>query len=178
AIRHRLGVSSDRRIMDTGHEPPADSLYSRENLKSISTDAFISDGELRQYIGLGAIDKTVYYTDYSPRLAGDVRYANDFPEVNIVHYPHANGGQYPVYADRCLRLPGFALPAEFYSPDYSKQTPPDSVKDYRRTLYWNPNVTLDKDGKATITLYNNARTNQISVDAQGQAADGTLLWGD
>ena len=177
AIRHRLGVSSDRRIMDTGHEPSADSLYSRENLKSISTDAFISDGELRQYLGLGAIDKTVYYTDYSPRFSGSQQYKNDFPEVNIVHYPHANGGQYPVYADRCLRLPGFALPAEFYSPDYSKHTPPNSVKDYRRTLYWNPNVTLDKDGKATITLYNNARTNQISVDAQGQAADGTLLWG-
>ena len=178
AIRHRLGVSSDRRIMDTGHEPSADSLYSRENLKSISTDAFISDGELRQYLGLGAIDKTVYYTDYSPRFSGSQQYKNDFPEVNIVHYPHANGGQYPVYADRCLRLPGFALPAEFYSPDYSKQTPPDSVKDYRRTLYWNPNLMLDKDGKATITLYNNARTTQISVDAAGQAADGTLLWGE
>ena len=176
-IRHRLGATADRRTTASGHEVPADSLYSSEHLESTSADAFISDGELRQYIGLGAIDKTVYYTDYSPRLAGDVRYANDFPEVNIVHYPHANGGQYPVYADRCLRLPGFALPAEFYSPDYSKQTPPDSIKDYRRTLYWNPNVTLDKDGKATITLYNNARTNQISVDAQGQAADGTLLWG-
>ena len=178
AIKHRLGVTSDRRIMDTGHEPSADSLYSRENLKSISTDAFISDGELRQYLGLGAIDKTVYYTDYSPRFSGSQQYKNNFPDVNIVHYPHANGGQYPVYADRCLRLPGFALPAEFYSPDYSKQTPPDSAKDYRRTLYWNPNVTLDKDGKATITLYNNARTTQISVDAAGQAADGTLFWGE
>ena len=176
-IRHRLGATADRRTTASGHEVPADSLYSSEHLESTSADAFISDGELRQYIGLGAIDKTVYYTDYSPRFSGSQQYKNDFPEVNIVHYPHANGGQYPVYADRCLRLPGFALPAEFYSPDYSKQTPPDSVKDYRRTLYWNPNVTLDKDGKATITLYNNARTNQISVDAQGQAADGTLLWG-
>ena len=175
-IRHRLGATADRRTTASGHEVPADSLYSSEHLESTSADAFISDGELRQYIGLGAIDKTVYYTDYSPRFSGSQQYKNDFPEVNIVHYPHANGGQYPVYADRCLRLPGFALPAEFYSPDYSKQTPPDSAKDYRRTLYWNPNVTLDKDGKATITLYNNARTNQISVDAQGQAADGTLLW--
>ncbi|MDO5490599.1 MAG: hypothetical protein Q4F52_10935 [Bacteroidaceae bacterium] len=34
----------------------------------------------------------------------------------------------------------------------------------------------DWDGKATITLYNNARTTQISVDAEGQVADGTLLW--
>ena len=61
---------------------------------------------------------------------------------------------------------------------HSKQASPDSIKDYRRTLYWNPNLMLDKDGKATVTLYNNARTTQISVDAAGQAADGTLLWGE
>ncbi|MBR2946606.1 MAG: hypothetical protein IKC18_08015 [Bacteroidaceae bacterium] len=35
---------------------------------------------------------------------------------------------------------------------------------------------LNWDGKATITLYNNARTILISVDAEGQVADGTLLW--
>ena len=54
---------------------------------------------------------------------------------------------------------------------------PESQHDYRRTLYWNPNLLLDENGEAHITLYNNSRTTQISVDAAGQAADGTLLWG-
>ena len=48
--------------------------------------------------------------------------------------------------------------------------------DYRRTLYWNPNLKLDEEGRARITLFNNSRTTQIQVEAAGQAADGTLLW--
>ncbi len=48
--------------------------------------------------------------------------------------------------------------------------------DYRRTLYWNPNLRLDSEGRARVTLYNNSHTTQIQVEAAGQAADGTLLW--
>ena len=126
-----------------------------------------------------AIAKYGIYTDYSPRLEGSKRYmGSNLPETHIAMFPYPNEEHRVVYRDRRYLLPGFAYPADYYNPDYSKQTPPDSVKDYRRTLYWNPNLMLDKDGKATITLYNNARTTQISVDAAGQAADGTLLWGE
>ena len=125
-----------------------------------------------------AIAKYGIDTDYCPRLEGSKRYmGSNLPETHIAMFPYPNEDHRVVYRDRRYLLPGFAYPAEFYSPDYSKQTPPDSIKDYRRTLYWNPNLMLDKDGKATVTLYNNARTTQISVDAAGQAADGTLLWG-
>ena len=72
-------------------------------------------------------------------------------------------------------LNGFAHPAEFYSPDYSKQKPAEPT-DYRRTLYWNPNVKLDAEGHAHVTLYNNSRTTQISVSAAGQSGSGMLLW--
>ena len=73
-------------------------------------------------------------------------------------------------------LDGFAAPAEFYSPNYSRYKLPEGQKDYRRTLYWNPNLKLDEEGRARVTLYNNSRTTQIEVEAAGQAADGTLLW--
>ncbi|MBQ6085754.1 MAG: hypothetical protein IJK94_04585, partial [Bacteroidaceae bacterium] len=62
------------------------------------------------------------------------------------------------------------------SPDYSKQRLAEGQKDYRRTLYWNPNLELDENGEAHVTFYNNSRTTQISVEAEGQASDGTLLW--
>jgi len=52
-----------------------------------------------------------------------------------------------------------------------------SQLEYRRTLYWNPNLKLDENGEATITFYNNSRTTYLSVEAEGQATDGTLLWG-
>ncbi len=59
---------------------------------------------------------------------------------------------------------------------YTRQTLPEVPTDYRRTLYWNPNLKLDAEGCARVTLYNNSRTTQIQVEAAGQAADGTLLW--
>ena len=72
-------------------------------------------------------------------------------------------------------LEGFAYPAKFYNPDYSRQTPPVPT-DYRRTLYWNPDLKLDENGEACITFYNNSRQTTLSVEAEGQCPDGTLLW--
>ncbi|MDO5489460.1 MAG: hypothetical protein Q4F52_05040 [Bacteroidaceae bacterium] len=179
-IYRRLGLSHVQRRLPEYSDIPIDSIYSPKYLKGIIKDMkWVSPEEWEAYESLFEHDKYAIYTDYHPRLEGNERYFGaDLPETHYVIYPYPDGSKRVVYRDRHYILPGFAYPAECYSPDYSKQTPPDSVKDYRRTLYWNPNLMLDKEGKATITLYNNARTTQISVDAAGQAADGTLLWGE
>ncbi len=136
----------------------------------------MSPKERNEYQGFGAIEKYVIYTDYCPRLEGSRRYwGANLPEVDIVKYPYSDGSRHPVLADRALVLPGFAIPAEFYSPDYSKQTPPEPT-DYRRTLYWNPNLQLDEKGQASVTLWNNCRTTHPNVEAAGQTAEGGLLW--
>ena len=178
-IYRRLGLSHVQRRLPEYSDIPIDSIYSPKYLKGIIKGMqWVSPEEWEAYESLFEHDKYAIYTDYHPRLEGNKRYFGaDLPETHYVIYPYPDGSKRVVYRDRHYILPGFAYPAECYSPDYSKQTPPDSVKDYRRTLYWNPNLMLDKDGKASITLYNNARTTQISVDAAGQAADGTLLWG-
>ena len=132
-----------------------------------------------KYNHLEYLDKISIYTDYSPRMKGlDHMKANGKRKVIFNMQAVSDGHKRTAYRDRYFQMNGYNVCKDFYSPDYSKQTPPDSIKDYRRTLYWNPNLMLDKDGKATVTLYNNARTTQISVDAAGQAADGTLLWGE
>jgi hypothetical protein len=100
------------------------------------------------------------------------------PETFILLKRIKDAGKRATYRDRFTKVEGFSTATAFYSPDYSKQRLPESQHDYRRTLYWNPNLLLDENGEAHITLYNNARTTQISVDAAGQAADGTLLWGE
>ena len=60
--------------------------------------------------------------------------------------------------------------------NHNKYMPKDE-NDYRRTLYWAPCLKLNKKGQARITFYNNCRTTHLSVEAEGQATDGTLLWG-
>ena len=122
------------------------------------------------------IDKYVVYTDYQPRLEGSNRYwGANRPETFILTYPYRDDSRRVVYRDRRYILPGFSYPAEFYNPDYSQQTPPEP-NDYRRTLYWNPNLQLDKNGEASVTFYNNSRQTNLSIEAEGQASDGTLLW--
>lgn len=47
--------------------------------------------------------------------------------------------------------------------------------DYRRTLYWNPNVTTDNEGKAKIEFYNNSTCHHISVSAEGITKDDKAI---
>ena len=199
-IRVRLGLGPTRRSLPQYIGIPADSIYAPKYLASYPTttvpmgsmaeSAYLIQGaaaeklvptagaeEVKEYMGLHKLDKFVIYTDYSPRMEGSSQYSGtNLPETDVVIYPYADGHQRVSYKSRYMLLPGFAAPAEFYSPDYSKQTLPEVPTDYRRTLYWNPNLKLDAEGRARVTLYNNSRTTQIQVDAAGQAADGTLLW--
>ena len=80
------------------------------------------------------------------------------------------------FRDRYYHLPGFTLPYEFYQPSYANKPLPEH-KDYRRTLYWNPDVQLDESGTATISFYNNGRTTKMGISAEGMAIDGTLQSG-
>ena len=156
-------------------------MYARKYLSSFPIDQpgglELSPGEKLEYEGNGVWDMYVFYSDYSPRQYGNnMYYGSNEPKTKLVRYPYPDGSRRITYRDRRYFLPGFAYPAEFYSPDYSKQVPSDDKKDYRRTLYWNPNLKLNEEGEAAVTFYNNSRTSVLSVDAEGQAGDGTLLW--
>ena len=191
----RYGYGKTRRML-LDYEIPKDSIYARKYLISGTfslRSSFggpsgpggdgpgltLSPGESREYMGTGIWDKYVFYSDYSPRMEGsELYYGGNEPKTTLVLYPYANGSRRMTYRDRRYILNGFAYPAEFYSPDYSKQTPSEETKDYRRTLYWNPNMKLDDKGEAEIKFYNNSRQTTLSIEAEGQAQDGTLLWGE
>ena len=65
-----------------------------------------------------------------------------------------------------LTAHGYTPPAQFYTPQY-----PDGPQyydvDYRRTLYWNPNLQTDKNGHAGIEFYNNSYSTRFKVSASG-----------
>ena len=160
---------------DSGKEVPQDSIYSSKYIQTFGRGYRIP-GDFEYRYTPDYLEKYVIYTDYCPRLEGSKRYqGSNLPETHIALFPYNDGHRRPIYRDRYFILPGFSYTARFYSPDYSKQTPPEPT-DYRRTLYWNPSLKLDENGQARITFYNNSRTTQISVEVEGQASDGTLLW--
>lgn len=127
------------------------------------------------YGDLTRIDKYVVYTDYQPRLEGSSRYyGSNLPFTCISIVPYADDSRRKYYRDRRFLFDGVDYPAEFYQPDYSDNRLPDKP-DHRRTLYWNPRLPLDANGKATVSFWNNSHTTQIKVSAEGVANNGQTL---
>jgi hypothetical protein len=84
------------------------------------------------------------------------------------------GWKTPAEAGKGVRktwLDGYSQVKEFYSPNYS--TLPIE-QDYRRTLYWNPSVKTDKDGKALIQFYNNSSCKSFSISAETITPQGVM----
>ncbi|MEG2157614.1 MAG: hypothetical protein RRY07_07505 [Bacteroidaceae bacterium] len=73
---------------------------------------------------------------------------------------------------RRTHFQGYNEPQTFKMNDYSVMPPEE---DYRRTLYWTPNVTTDKEGKATIEFWNNSTCRQFIISAEGITKDGTPI---
>jgi hypothetical protein len=44
--------------------------------------------------------------------------------------------------------------------------------DYRRTLYWNPNVVTDSTGTAQVEFYNNSYSTKFNISGAGITASG------
>lgn len=66
---------------------------------------------------------------------------------------------------------GYSRVVEYYHRDYSQTSLPDTA-DYRRTLYWNPDVETDHQGRFSLSFYNNAHTKRIVLTAEGITAFG------
>ena len=125
---------------------------------------------------LSNLQRVKLYTDYNPRTGGDPRAIEQNVErVSIDLEAIPDEGQRVTYRDRRYVLQGFSIADEFYHPDYRRTPPAEGMKDYRRTLYWNPNVQLDENGQAAVSFFTGSKAASINVEANGQAADGTLL---
>ena len=64
--------------------------------------------------------------------------------------------------------------SSFVSPDYSSSdTRAKRVPDFRTTLYWNPSVKQDKEGKARIEFWTSDFSSDYEINVQGITPDGT-----
>ena len=109
-------------------------------------------------------------------MEGSKRYSQaDQPSVEVSLHKYPDNSRRVTYRDRRYVLPGFAYQEDFYHPDYRRNPPRDGQKDYRRTLYWNPALKLDEQGRARISFFNNSRHNQLQLEAEGMDGDGKFL---
>lgn len=91
--------------------------------------------------------------------------------VLIETYPEKDIPARAAKGVRKTRLEGYSQVKEFYQPDYSVLPPEE---DYRRTLYWNPEVQPDEQGRATLRLYNNSRCRRPRIAVETLTEDGSI----
>ena len=75
---------------------------------------------------------------------------------------------------RTTSFEGYSPVVEFYAPTYPNG-PVQGDKDYRRTIYWNPEVTTDADGHASVSFYNNGYSRALTISAEGLTPDGVPI---
>ncbi len=138
---------------------------------------FQSDGDFNDFSHLYNLDKIYIYSDYSPRREKDERFnqANQ-PDVQVDFRRYPDRSRRVTYRDRRYILHGFSVCEDFYHPDYHQDPPAEGMKDYRRTLYWNPDLKLDESGEAIISFYNNSQDTHITVEANGLTSGGEVLF--
>ncbi len=71
-------------------------------------------------------------------------------------------------------MQGYTPALEYYSPAYPDKELYMDKADKRRTLYWNPSVQTDENGKAVIECYNNQYSTPLIIQAETLSNDGKL----
>lgn len=67
----------------------------------------------------------------------------------------------------------FTLPKEFYAPKYKANSTAD-MTDIRSTIYWEPFIITDKDGKATVSFYTADNPGSYSLIIEGSDMQGNM----
>ena len=76
--------------------------------------------------------------------------------------------------DRAILI-GYAMPREFYSPNYLENNALNEAEDLRTTLFWKPYVLTDKDTKhINVDFFNNDITKKFRITLEGFNEEGKL----
>ena len=99
----------------------------------------------------------------------------------VTYIPNDIGQYFPDFLDEAKsvyisadnsNLDRYIISDGLRTQDYSVLPP---MEDFRRTLYWNPNVKTDSEGKATIEFYNNSSCTEMFISAEGMTNDGRFV---
>jgi len=136
--------------------------------KHVTPKALAQDMQLRRVLNVRA------FSDYEPRNENGIVENHSDPDVTLVFETIPDDQKRYTYRDRRYVLRGFNRADEFYNPDYSQRQPAEPT-DYRRTLYWNPNATLDANGHFETSFYGNSKETRIKVSVAGITDEGKFI---
>jgi hypothetical protein len=145
-------------------------FYSRNGKMAIYVDGVLSSPDLLDIIRPETIESVEILVNdgvasiYGPEAQGGAILINTkkgpdyISSTNIVAY-----------------MPkGYYKAREFYSPQYDDPKTNKQMADFRSTIYWNPNIATDNDGKASFKYFNADTKGTYKVVIEGIDGDGNL----
>jgi hypothetical protein len=72
---------------------------------------------------------------------------------------------------------GYDIPRIFYSPNYDNKTEQTYHPDYRSTIFWEPNIKVEKNRKPTLQYFNSDNPTKISIAIEGVTREGIPVTG-
>ena len=124
----------------------------RRNLQTRPEELFLSDV------------KSIYIVPNDP--------SDDDGRVRIYVYLHTKFSTETKKGIRHTYWQGFNEASTFKMEDYSMLPP---MADFRRTIYWNPDVITDAEGKAKVEFYNNSTCKEMYISVEGMSPEGQML---
>lgn len=103
----------------------------------------------------------------------------DVPQINIITQKrvidHPNGEAKHSIDYKYLEGMSFSGVRVYRPKEYkASEQNPEKRTDFRNTIYWNPEVVTNKEGKATITFWNNDALTTFRIVAEGVGNNGHL----
>jgi hypothetical protein len=147
--------------MTTGNKREVEIMYIPKNSAAAEMPVFLEEA------------KSVYIRDDRSTLRNYVVSTDieGLDPVMIFVYTHHKFLR-DVKGLRRTHYQGYNTPETFQMEDYSIMPP---MEDFRRTIFWEPNVKTDAQGKAKIEFYNNSSCTQMYISAEGITRDGRYI---
>lgn len=140
----------------------------------IYIDDVESNAEELMFLEPANLKSIEYFKHNDPRL---LAYRWDAPTKGVLTVrlkPGYAGRRGKPLSMATIQQQGWKPSVEFYSPQYpdkSQKTRPD----HRTTLYWNPKVETDANGKASVRFYASDISKRYLITLEGVSNDGTIV---
>ncbi len=146
--------------------------YNRRQGINVQVNDNLSNSAIELPVFLDEV-KSVYISEeleplHRHFMCSDIESANPVVMYVFTHNTFA----YKQKGMRNTRYQGYNIPSTFEMEDYSVIPP---VEDYRRTIYWQPDIKTDDKGKATIEFWNNSSCKEMHISCEGMTPQGNIL---
>ena len=114
----------------------------------------------------------VYNEMISPTLGRWDLIENPHHNIIVYIYTHRIFSSESQKGLRRTYFQGFNQASTFQTEDYSIIPP---MADFRRTLWWQPDIKTDEQGKAHVEFFNNSTCEEMYISVEGMTEDGKVL---